>query len=198
MKFFRVFRVWCFSWAPGNLYSLEFTILDTTGCPHMTHVVVLSLGYFLKLTSVTKNHTLWIFVTDSRRRETGPVVYLRSIYFWVICLIHKMRWVLVSKDHLFIVATHILNVKMPTLGYLFEFDLSRLPEAVPEVIGLTNAGSVFCWIFLWAKVMSRSDVFESDKKVVNPVTVTPVTEWHQLYNSVYQNLRSFLILSLVV
>ena len=94
--------------------------------------------FFEIITSVTKNHTLWIFVTDSRRRETGPVVYLRSIYFWVICLIHKMRWVLVSKDHLFIVATHILNVKMPTLGYLFEFDLSRLPEAVPEVTGVPN------------------------------------------------------------
>ena len=43
-----------------------------------------------------------------------------------------------SNDHLFIVATHILNVKMPTLGYLFEFDLSRLPEAVPEVTGVPN------------------------------------------------------------
>ena len=48
------FRFWCFSWAPGNLYSLEFTIWDTTGCPHMISWWSQSRVIFVKLNQCDK------------------------------------------------------------------------------------------------------------------------------------------------
>ena len=101
------FRVWCFSWAPGNLYSLEFTIWDTTGCPHMISWWSQSRVIFVKLNQCDKKSH---FVNICHRlppTRNGLSCLFTIIFVWVICLIHKMRWVLVSKDFIHCCHAHL-------------------------------------------------------------------------------------------
>ena len=118
------FRFWCFSWAPGNLYSLEFTILDTTGCPHMISWWSQSRVIFVKLNQCDKK-SHFVNICHRLPPTRNGLSCLFTINFFE-SFVSSTRWGgLWWVRTLFIVATHILNVKMPTLGYLFEFDVPR-------------------------------------------------------------------------
>ena len=83
---------------------------------------------------------------------------------------------------------------MPTLGYLFEFDLSTLPEAVPEVI-CTNEADLVAADFLIIQGHFEVKCLWVIKSG-EPCDCHSMS--HKLYNNVWQNLRSFPIPSLVV
>ena len=95
------------------------------GLPSYDLMVVSVSGNFCEIESVWQKITLCEYLSQTPADEKRAQLSIYDQFFWVICLIHKMRWAMVSKDSSFIVATHILNVKMPTLGYLFEFDVPR-------------------------------------------------------------------------
>ena len=166
------------------------------GLPSYDLMVVSVSGNFCEIESVWQKITLCEYLSQTPADEKRAQLSFYDQFFESFVSSTKwggLWWV----RTLFIVATHILNVKMPTLGYLFEFGLSTLPEAVPEVI-CTNEADLVAADFLMIQGHFEVKCLWVIKSG-EPCDCHSMS--HKLYKNVWQNLRSFLtggIPSLVV
>ena len=114
------------------------------GLPSYDLMVVSVLGNFCEIELVWQKITLCEYLSQTPADEKRAQLSIYDQFFESFVSSTKwggLWWVRI----LFIVATHILNVKMPTLGYLFEFDLSTLPEAVPGSDLHEKSCFSYCW-----------------------------------------------------
>ena len=163
------------------------------GLPSYDLMVVSVSGNFCEIESVWQKITLCEYLSQTPADEKRAQLSIYDQFFWVICLIHKMRWALVSKDLIHCCHAHLKCQNAYTRVSIWIW-CSTLPEAVPEVICLKKAELVSA-DFLMIQGHFEVRCFGVIKSG-EPCDCHSVT--HKLYNTVWQNLRSFLIPSLVV
>ena len=77
------------------------------GLPSYDLMVVSVSGNFCEIESVWQKITLCEYLSQTPADEKLAQLSIYDQFFWVICLIHKMRWALVSKDFIHCCHAHL-------------------------------------------------------------------------------------------